>query len=196
MLGTQFSLDVLTDAGFVDLAYGLMLRTEFPSWGYMVVQGATTIWESWSDAQDDGERIHKLSQNHYAFGAICGFLFRRVAGIDAITPGFETIAIRPVLDARLKRGGGDYDSVMGRISTDWAQNADGSFSLKVHVPANASARVHLPASMDARIQEGRLDIVGRRDLRVIERSAREAIIETGSGTYAFVVDDRPNGSPA
>jgi alpha-L-rhamnosidase len=180
ILGTQFILDVLSEAGFTDLAYGLLLRREFPSWGYMIDQGATTIWESWN-----GER---LGRNHSDLASISSFLFRRVAGIDAATSGFETIAIRPVPDARVKSGGGDYDSVMGRISTDWERHGDGSFSLNVKIPANASARIHVPTSSVERIQESRQGIIGRSGLRVIERSAHEVVLGVGSGYYEFLVE--------
>jgi alpha-L-rhamnosidase len=187
-LGTQFILDVLTDAGFTELACGLLLRTEYPSWGYMVGRGATTIWESWGGEQQyEGKHI-QLSRNHFALGAVNGYLFRRLAGIDEAAPGFEQIVIRPVLDPRIKRGGGTYDSIMGRIATDWTRDSRGSFSLKVQIPANTSAHVHLPAAAGAHIKESRRDIRARRDLRLIQRSSGEAVIRVGSGSYAFFVD--------
>jgi alpha-L-rhamnosidase len=197
ILGTQFVLDVLVDAGFVDLAYDLLLRTECPSWGYMLQHGGMTIWETWSGKQEwrapDGKiKSDEMARNHSDLASISGFLFRRVAGIDAATPGFETIVIRPVLDSRVKRGGGDYDSIMGRISTDWAQHADGEFSLSVSIPANTSARIHLPARLGARIQEGRRDISQSGDVRLIHHSHHQAIIAVGSGAYRFRVADFAN----
>jgi alpha-L-rhamnosidase len=185
IVGSQFILDVLADTGFVDLAYGLLLRTEYPSWGYMVLQGATTIWESWSGKIGYDTNAIEWSHNHFALGAVSGFLFRRLAGIDAAAPGFEGIVLRPVLDLQIKRGGADYDSVMGRISTNWSQGPDGSFSLDVAIPANTSARIHLPARQGRLIWENRRDIVGRKDVRLIQRSAREAVLEVGSGSYRF-----------
>lgn len=193
MLGTRFILEVLTDAGFADLAYGLLLRTEFPSWGYMVRQGATTMWENWDGTYEsrdtDGTvKINHFEKNHSDFANLSGFLFRRIAGIDAGTPGFETIVIRPTLDPRVRSGGGDYDSIMGRISTDWSQNIDGSFTLDVKIPANTTARIHLPASLNNRIQEGRREVTGRKDLRLVNRSNSEAVFEVGSGSYTFRVE--------
>ncbi len=121
-LGTPFSLDVLADIGRADLVYDLLLRTEFPSWGYMIAKGATTIWERWNG--DTGD-VAMNSFNHYAFGAVGGFLFRRVAGIDAAAPGFREITVAPVLDPRVRRAGADYESVLGRISTDWTWTPGG-----------------------------------------------------------------------
>jgi alpha-L-rhamnosidase len=189
ILGTQFSLDVLSDMGSADLAYSLLLRTDYPSWGYMIRNGATTIWENWSGELDVNNVPTSFSRNHYALGAICGYLFRRVAGIDTATPGFETIIVRPTLDPRVRSGGGDYDSVMGRISTDWTQSSQGEFTLEVTLPANTTARIHLPARRGSRIVEGGEEISGRNDMRILSRLDREVIVEVGSGIYRFAVSD-------
>src|SRR5262249_5625133 len=150
-IGTAYSLDALADAGFADTVYDLLLRTQYPSWGYMVVKGATTIWERWNGDVGD---VSMNSYNHYALGAVNGFVFRRIAGIDAVEPGFKVFAVNPVLDARVKSGGGEYDSIVGRLATDWSQAPNGDFSMKVTVAANAKARVHLPAKRSAQIREG------------------------------------------
>lgn len=176
--GTQFSLDVLAEGGFAELAYDILLRDEYPSWGFMIKNGATTLWEFWDDSG---------ARNQVALGSVCGFLLRRIAGIDAATPGFESITIRPIHDTRLKRAGGDYDSIMGRISTDWMQGPDGGFSLHVTIPANASAHVHLPAGRTSVIEESGMDVSLRRDLHGVSRLDREAVVAVGSGTYSFVV---------
>jgi alpha-L-rhamnosidase len=178
---------VLADFGFTELVYDLLLKTDFPSWGHMIRSGATTIWESWTGERQIGQKTYKLSQNHAFLGAVCGFLFRRIAGIEAVTPGFESILIRPVLDSRVRRGGGDYDSVMGRISTDWTRTADEDFRLAVTVPANATARICLPAQPNSRVEENGTEITHREDLRVVDRSEHEVEIEIGSGAYRFRV---------
>jgi alpha-L-rhamnosidase len=184
-LGTQFILDVLTDAGFTGLAYGLLLREEYPSWGYMLKQGATTLWESWSgEIEWEGERT-KISQNHFALGGICGFLFRRVAGVDAAEPGFEMILVRPALDSRLRSCGADYNSIMGWISTDWTWSLDGRLTLDITIPANTTAQIHLPAHRDIRIEEGGQEIVARQEIRVLARSDHDVVIAIGSGRYCF-----------
>ncbi|MCH9693314.1 MAG: glycoside hydrolase family 78 protein [Gammaproteobacteria bacterium] len=189
ILGTQFILDVLTDAGFEDLAYGLLLRTEYPSWGYMFRKGATTIWENWTgEFQYVRGTDAFVSRNHFALGSVCGFLFRRMAGIDAKVPGFSEIVIRPVVDPRVTQGGGDYDSVMGRISTDWNKDATGTFTLDAKIPANTIATVYIPASRKSRITESRMDVAERCDMRIVSRLDDVAEIAIGSGSYRFVVD--------
>jgi alpha-L-rhamnosidase len=170
-LGTPFSLDVLADIGRADLVYDLLLRTEFPSWGYMIAKGATTIWERWNGDVGD---VAMNSFNHYALGAVAGFLFRRIAGIDAASPGFTRIDIRPVLDPRLRRAGADYESVLGRISTDWDWDLGRAFRLTVTIPPNATARVRLPGHL------------GRRAELVSGNTRSEPVI--GSGDLELSVD--------
>lgn len=188
-LGTQFILDVLADHGYADVAYGLLLRTAYPSWGHMVEFGATTVWETWSGSVEfEDHTLHAVSQNHYGLGALGGFLYRRVAGIDEASPGFETILIRPVLDLRVKHGGGDYDSVMGRISTDWQWTSDRTFRLDAIIPANARARIHLPASRQSRITEGGRPIARRAQITMLNHRDLETVVEVGSGSYQFVVE--------
>lgn len=178
-LATEFILDVLVDNGYSKLACDLLLRTEIPSWGYMVRRGATGVWETWGNQR---------AESQPALGCIGGFLYRRIAGIAAAEPGFKSIVIDPVLDPCLRKGGGDYDSVMGRISTNWEQHEDGVFTLDVIIPANASASVHLPASPTARIYERRRPITNHPDIRQTARSNRKAKLEMGSGRYTFRVE--------
>jgi len=109
-LGTPYILDSLADNGHEDLAVALLLQTTPPSWGTMA-NGGTTMWERW-DGFKDG--VVTGSLNHYAFGAVNGFIYRRLAGIDALEPGFKRIAIRPLLTPRLAAVSADYESAMGR----------------------------------------------------------------------------------
>jgi alpha-L-rhamnosidase len=115
-LGTPHILDALADSGQQATAVTLLLQRGYPSWGYMVEKGATTMWERWNS--DTGD-VSMNSYNHYAFGAIGAFLFRRIAGIDAAEPGFRRVRIAPIFDRRLGHAGADYNSVAGRIRTDW-----------------------------------------------------------------------------
>jgi alpha-L-rhamnosidase len=187
-LGTQYLLDVLVESGHRSLAYDLLLRTAYPSWGYMIAQGATTVWESWDGRVWSGPKNETMpnSYNHFYLGAVSGFLFRKVAGIDAALPGFESVVIRPILDTRIKRCSADYDSVMGRISTNWEQ-AQNRFALAVTLPANTVAQIHLPARSDSRIDESGTDIEHHPEIRSVHRRGNEATLEVGSGSYRFVV---------
>jgi alpha-L-rhamnosidase len=92
-LGTPYLLDVLADEGELATVRDLLLQTGYPSWGYMVSQGSTTMWERWNSDVGD---IAMNSYNHYAFGAVIGFFYRRLAGIAPAAPGFRRISVRPV----------------------------------------------------------------------------------------------------
>jgi len=183
-LGTPLALDALVDTGHVGLAYELLLRTDFPSWGYMVRKGATTIWERWNG--DSGD-VAMNSFNHYSLGAVCGFLYRRVAGLTPIEPGFGRVRIAPLPDARIGHAGCRYDSVRGRFEVDWRLSGR-RLALDITVPPNATAEVHVPAAPGARIAEGGRGVARRSDLRLIGRDDVGARIEIGPGHFAFEAD--------
>ena len=183
-LGTPGSLDALDDAGYAKTVYDLLLRTEYPSWGHMVAKGATTIWERWNG--DTGD-VAMNSYNHYSLGAVTGFLFRRLAGFEPLEPGFRLFEVNPVLDARVKRGGGEYDSMSGRLFTDWKLGARGKFQITVEVPPNASARIHLPTRDGGAIREGRGTVSKRDDIKLLGLIKGRQVLEVGSGIYRFDV---------
>lgn len=184
-LGTPYILDALAEAGDPTTALSLLTQTDYPSWGFMMTQGATTMWERW-----DGIRDGKVtgSLNHYALGAISGFILRRIAGIDTGSIGFERVLIRPLFDGRLTSGGGDYDSQMGRVSTDWRREINGAFRLSIRLPANTRGEVHLPVSNRARIMESARRLSGRKDVRLLRRDRELTVIELGSGSYDLSVE--------
>ncbi|MEH3120712.1 MAG: family 78 glycoside hydrolase catalytic domain [Sphingomonas phyllosphaerae] len=180
-LGTPYSLDVLADAGEDKLVYDLLLRTEFPSWGYMIAKGATTTWERWNS--DAGDRSMN-SFNHYALGAVVGFMFRRIAGIAPTGPGFRKFTVKPVLDPRLPSAGATYQSRLGQISTNWRQKQGGRFSLELSVPVGSTATVHLPNAGGRRVMEGGVEIAGRFGAVSVDSSI---ILAVRSGRYTFDV---------
>ncbi|WP_230291146.1 alpha-L-rhamnosidase [Croceicoccus sp. Ery5] len=141
-LGTPYLLDVLADAGLMEEVSCLLLQTAYPSWGYMPQQGATTVWERWNG--DTGD-LAMNSYNHYAFGAVVGFFYRRLAGIAPAAPGFARIAVRPVWLPEVGRVSARYDSVMGRIEAATDGDGEGLKSLSLAIPPNTSAQVELPA---------------------------------------------------
>jgi alpha-L-rhamnosidase len=150
-LGTPFSLDVLADHGHADLAVDLLLRTEFPSWGYMVARGATSIWERWNG--DTGD-LAMNSFNHYALGAVTQFLYRRVAGIDRAAPGFAQARLAPLLDPRLGAGSASVDTTHGCIASAWGFGANGAAWFELTMPPGLSATVALPGRTEQSVAGG------------------------------------------
>jgi alpha-L-rhamnosidase len=179
-LGTPYLLDVLADAGELDTVKGLLLQTEYPSWGYMVEAGATTIWERWNGDVGD---LAMNSFNHYALGAVTGFFYRRLAGIAPAAPGFRRIAVQPIWLPEVGRVAARYDSCVGRIETRIDGDVDGITRLGITVPPNCIAEVELPAAFDWRTGDDALgDSTDVLSCRVDGTRVRA---EVGSGDYEF-----------
>jgi alpha-L-rhamnosidase len=140
----------------------------------MIRKGATTMWERWNGDVGD---VAMNSYNHYAFGAVVGFLYRRLAGIAPAEPGFRRIEVRPLFDPRIGRVRADYDSRMGRISTEVDGDATGLTRVSLTVPANTTARVELPARSGG-WREGSRPVEGRRE-------GDQIVVEVGAGVYRF-----------
>ena len=157
-VGVGYLCPVLTEAGYADVAYTLLLNTTFPSWGYSITQGATTIWERWDGwtpekgFQDTGMN----SFNHYSLGSVGEWLQRYVAGIDAGAPGFAHLHLQPRPDRRLSFVRASFESIRGRIESAWTLDGD-NFALSVTVPANTSATVTLPDGQTHEIGSGEYD---------------------------------------
>jgi len=138
-LTTPFILSVLVDYGYVDTAYKMAENRQRPGWLYEVEKGATTIWENWNGIDDHG--VPKDSFNHYAFGAVTGWYFSRVAGITPLEPGYKRLRIKPVPGGSLTYAECSYKSAAGLIASSWKLEGSG-FTLDVTVPVEAE--IHLP----------------------------------------------------
>lgn len=139
-LGTPFLLSVLDGHQQAPLAFKLLLSDTYPSWGYMVKKGATTWWERWNgDTGDPGMN----SYNHYAFGSVMAWVYRRAAGIDtdAAGPGYRHLKIEPHFDPALPQLHVEYDSVYGTVISDWQQSTR---TFTIVTPPNTTASILLP----------------------------------------------------
>jgi alpha-L-rhamnosidase len=139
-LGTPFLMFVLDDNHHSDVAFKLLLQDTYPSWGYMVAKGATTWWERWNG--DTGDPSMN-SYNHYAFGSVMAWVFRRAAGIDTDPsgPGFHHLTIKPQFDPALPTLHTEYDSPYGLITTDWTSK---NHKFTIITPPNTTATITLP----------------------------------------------------
>lgn len=180
-LGTPYLLDVLADAGHWNEVAGLLLQTGYPGWGYMPATGATTMWERWNGDVGD---LSMNSYNHYAFGAVVGFFYRRLAGIAPAAPGFRRIAVRPVWLPAVGRVEARFESPVGPIATATGGDAHGLTRLALSVPANTIAEVELPARA---WREGGTPIDQHRDIRAFARAGDLVRFEVGSGNYDFSI---------
>ncbi|MCH4207605.1 MAG: glycoside hydrolase family 78 protein [Solobacterium sp.] len=140
-LTTYQVLQTLTDYGYADTAYHMMEQTKCPGWLYEVDKGATTIWEDWMGIDEKG--VPKNSQNHYAPGAACAWLYSRVGGIRPVKPNFEEIRIRPYPGGSLTWANTSYQAKQGKIVSDW-KIENNTFLLHVEIPQGIDATVIMP----------------------------------------------------
>lgn len=144
-LGTPLVCDALTNNGFGNLAYRLLLQTECPSWLYPVTMGATTIWERWDSMTPEGTVNTPImtSFNHYALGAVADWLHRRVAGLAPTAPGYRRFSVAPLIGGGFSHAAADLMTPYGRAATTWSEH-EGTFELTVIVPVGTQAQVLLP----------------------------------------------------
>ena len=152
-LGTSILMPTLTENGMSDVAYTLLLQRKNPSWLYSIDQGATTIWERWNSYMlDKGMGPRGMNSfNHYAYGCVCAWIWKSVAGIaaDTAAPGFKHIIMSPVPDKRLGHMTAEYQSAAGLIKSSW--NFDGDeWNWDFTIPKDATATVILPGETEAR----------------------------------------------
>ena len=141
-LSVPFLLDVLCDHRRADLAYRLLWQSACPSWLYEVDRGATTMWESWGAVGEDGT-VSSYSYNHYAFGCVGDWLYRRIGGLEALEPGYRRFRVAPAFGCGLERAAVTEETPYGRAAVSWEIVDDLAF-VQVGVPCNARAVVELP----------------------------------------------------
>ncbi|NUT99270.1 MAG: family 78 glycoside hydrolase catalytic domain [Saccharothrix sp.] len=198
-IGTPLLLPALSAIGRTDLAYRMLMHRDYPSWGYEVAMGATTVWERWNSVQPDGSfgPVDMNSFNHYAYGAVGNWMYQNIGGLSPVDPGYKRSRIAPVPGGGLTRGEGALETVYGRLSSVWS--TAGSFSLKVTVPVNTTAEVVVPNADYRQVTEGGRPAVSAPGVRYLRTEGGSAVFEVGSGTYDFglaVVDHVDLGDAA
>jgi alpha-L-rhamnosidase len=183
----------LTRAGHSDVAYNLINTRSFPSWGYSIENGATTIWERWDGYvkgrgfQDKGMN----SFNHYAIGAVGEWMARVILGInnDDAHPAYEHFFLRPSPGGGLKWAKGHYDSIRGRIESSWSVAA-GSLKFDVTIPANTTATIYLPAKGSASVMESGKLATRSTGVQFLRMEDGKAVFLVQSGSYSFTTPEK------
>jgi alpha-L-rhamnosidase len=184
LVGMQWFMQALTDAGRADVAYSVAAQTTRPSWGYMVSKGATTSWERWdTDTQDGG--MNGESQKILS-GNLEAWMYQTLGGInyDPEHPGFKHIILRPRPVGDLTFVQSSHRSLYGPIISDWKIEA-GSLVWNVSVPPNTTATVYVPGNDASAVTEGNQPAARAAGVRFLRMEAGSAIYSIGSGTYAF-----------
>jgi alpha-L-rhamnosidase len=188
-VGVGYLCLVLTETGHSDVAYRLLNNETYPSWGYTIKSGATTIWERWDGwTEENGFQSPNMNSfNHYSLGSVGEWLYRYVAGLDMDpqTAGYGHIVIRPRPGGGLTHARGEYDSVRGRIVSAWSIEGE-QFNLGVVIPANTTATVYVPVEGGTGISEGGKPVEQAEGVTVLSLGEGEAVLSVGSGSYEFV----------
>jgi alpha-L-rhamnosidase len=187
-LGTPYLCHVLSRFGYLDEAYLLLNREQYPSWLYPVKQGATTIWERWDGQKPDGsfQDVGMNSFNHYAYGAVGEWMYRVMAGIeiDEAAPGYKHILIQPRPGGGFTSARASHDSLYGRVTSAW-ELKDRRFELSVEIPANTLATVRLPKANLAAVTESGKPLAGGDGIVRVRQDGDAVVAEIGSGHYRF-----------
>jgi len=194
IFGTKYMMEVLTNYGQVSIAYTIATQTTYPSWGYEISKGATTLWEVWDyGATRDG--YPDRSRNHPMFGSISSWFYKTLAGIniDPAGPGWWLIIIKPHIVGDLDYVSASIKTIRGMVSSSWTRR-DSSLVLNVILPVNSQARVSVPKMglesvivkesgrtiwKDGSYVEGVMGIVGG------DKGEDYVTFDIGSGSYFF-----------
>ena len=143
--GTPYLLFALADNGYIETAFKILLNSSFPGWLYEVDMGATTIWERWDSLLPDGtpNPDGMNSYNHYAYGSVMEFVYRRIAGIESIGAGFKKVRVAPNPCEALERFEAEYSSVSGAIRSRYEQK-NGYIQYEIELPASVEGEIVLP----------------------------------------------------
>ena len=141
-VGTPYVLHALSQNGYANLAYDLLLREEYPSWLYEIKNGATTIWEHWDGMRADGSMWSENmnSFNHYAFGSVVDWIYSVCGGITPLEPGYKKIDIAPVADKRIGGISVCMNTGFGTVKSAWQYRGD---TVYYEITTPVDARIHI-----------------------------------------------------
>ncbi len=158
--GTPYILFALADNGHVEDAYKMLLQTKSPSWLHEVVTGGTTIWERFDGLDDEGKLNMPedgtggmISFNHYASGAVGDFLYRRVLGLEATKPGYESFKVEPILGGGITHCHGSVMTPFGEIKISW-EKAEKNLRIVVDVPIGVNGTIIFPGGQKETVVHG------------------------------------------
>jgi alpha-L-rhamnosidase len=191
IIGTKYVMEVLTSFGNSDLAYDIAAQTTYPSWGYMIENGATTLWELWQRREGPSMNSH----NHPMFGSVGSWFYKALAGINP-TPdgvGFKKIRLEPQMVRDLAYAAGSVETLRGRVLCSWRRSAK-SVALEAIVPVGSEAEIVLPKFniQNVVVKEGEKVLWKDRKFVPGVAGILEALdkdgairIKAGSGRYGF-----------
>ncbi|MEO8399003.1 MAG: alpha-L-rhamnosidase C-terminal domain-containing protein, partial [Ignavibacteriaceae bacterium] len=185
-IGLQFLLPILSKFGRDDIAYRLLLDIRFPSWGFMIQNGATTMWERWESYSPQKGIYDPLmnSFNHTSLGVIGEWIYSHNGGINLEKEGFKKINIKPKIGGGLTFARTSYNSIGGKIISNW-KIENQNFFLEIEIPINTKAKVFIPSNNLKNIFENNEPISKSKIIKYAGKEKRFFIFEVQSGRYRF-----------
>ncbi len=191
-LGVKPLLPSLSATGHSDEAYKLLLSTEYPSWGFEVMNGANTIWERWNSyikGKGFENNAGMNSFNHYAFGSVNEWMFGNMAGIKVELAGYRTFTVKPeIAKAGINYVKATYHSINGEITSSWKKDGQ-QLSLQITVPVNTRANVFVPAKNPQQVFESNKLLKNSGEIKVKGFEGGYLNLEIGSGSYHFTTNN-------
>jgi alpha-L-rhamnosidase len=196
IVGTKYLLPVLTRLNSSDIAYELATQTSYPSWGYMIENGATTLWELWQNKTGPSMNSH----NHPMFGSVGAWMYQALAGINADQKagGYQRIHFAPQMVRDLNWTSGTIETLRGMVASSWSRTPE-AVRYEVTIPVGSNAEVVLPkfnfASVEVReggkllFKDGQLQ-PGVAGVASVKEAEKTVTIEAGSGHYVFELTGR------
>lgn len=193
-VGTPYLCHVLSENGEHDVASKVFLQEDYPSWLYAVNMGATTVWERWNSIFPDGsfDESGMNSLNHYAYGSIGDWMYRKLAGINPLAPGYKKIKIEPILTKGMTWVDASYNTGYGKVRSAWKCER-GMISIDIEIPANTTAVVILPEKADQlELGSGKyhFEYATETDLRIDKYSLESTLEFVLSDPYAIEMFDQ------
>ena len=184
LVGIQWLMRGLSDYGRADLALRIATNRDYPSWGYMIENGATTIWELWNGNTADPAMN---SHNHVMLlGDLIVWFYEYLAGIqnEPGSTGFERIVMRPYPVSGLDYVKASHHSIHGLIKSNW-QKKNGVFLWEIEIPANSTATVYIPATDKSQVTESGQTASSAKGVKFVKMEGEYAVYKVGSGNYSF-----------
>jgi alpha-L-rhamnosidase len=185
-IGTKDLMLALAKSGRNDVAYRLIYNDTFPSWGFSIKNGATSIWERWNGWTPD-RGFGDAGMNsfaHYSFGAVYQWMIENIGGIRSDGTAFKRIIIAPQMNEGMNSAKTEYTSIQGRIATDWKVES-GKLTLDVTIPANTIATVFVPAKNAAAVTESGKPVAQADGVKFLHMEGNAAVYQVESGSYHF-----------
>ncbi|WP_124981033.1 alpha-L-rhamnosidase [Nonlabens xiamenensis] len=188
-LGTKHVMLALSKYGHHKTAYQLFQQKEYPSWGFSIENGSTSIWERWNsftknDAENADLNAAMNSFSHYAFGSVAEWMYQYAAGIDTKDYGYNEITIEPAIDPAMDFIEASTNTIHGKVASRWEIKGK-KFEMTITIPVNTTAHVVIPTDRPNRVKINSRSLNKIQDLTPSQQDTNKLTVNLGSGTYVI-----------